>query len=87
MLLVVKNLPVNTGDVRDSGLIPELGRSPRGEHGNPLKYSCLENPMDRGAWQATVHRVTKSLMQLSTSTISLVTLGNWAGNLMDSANI
>ena len=87
MLLVVKNLPVNTGDVRDSGLIPELGRSPRGEHGNPPKYSCLENPMDRGAWQATVHRVTKSLTQLSTSTISLVTLGNWAGNLMDCANI
>jgi len=44
----------------DLGLITELGRSPRGRHGNPLQYSCLENPMDRGAWQATAHRVTKN---------------------------
>ena len=50
--LVVKNLPANAGDVRNMGSIPGLGRSP-GEHGNPLRYSCLENPMDRGAWQAT----------------------------------
>jgi len=50
--LVVKNLPANAGDVRNMGSIPGLGRSP-GEHGNPLQYSCLENPMDRGAWQAT----------------------------------
>ena len=64
MVLVVKNLPANTGDIRDGGLIPELGRSPRGGHGNPLQYSCLENPMDRGAWRATVHRVTKSWTQL-----------------------
>ena len=49
MALVVKNLPVNAGDVRDSGLIPESGRSPGGEHGNPLQYSYLENAMDRGA--------------------------------------
>ena len=48
-LLVVKNLPANVGDVRDMGLIPRLGRSPGGEHGNPLQYSCLKNPMDRGA--------------------------------------
>ena len=60
MVLVVKNLPANAGDVRDTGLIPESGRSPGGGHGNPLQYSCLENPMDRGAWQAIVHRVPKS---------------------------
>jgi len=60
VLLVVKNPPANAGDIRDVGSIPELGRSPGGGHGNPLQYSCLENPMDRGAWQATVHRVAKS---------------------------
>ena len=53
--LVVKNLPTNVGDVRDEGLIHGLERSPRGRHGSPLQYSCLENPMDRGAWWATVH--------------------------------
>ena len=58
--LVVKNLPANTRDIRDVGSIPGLGRSSGGGHGNPLQYSCLENPMDRGAWQTTVHRVTKS---------------------------
>ena len=58
--LVVKNPPVNAGDVRDLVLIPGPGRSLGGGHGNPLQYSCLENPMDRGAWQAEVHRVTKS---------------------------
>ena len=47
---VVKNLPANAGDLRDVGSIPELGRSPGGGHGNPLQYSCLENPMDREAW-------------------------------------
>ena len=52
--LVVKNLDINTGDIRDTGLIPGLGRSPGEGHGNPLQYSCLESPMDRGAWQATV---------------------------------
>jgi len=61
----VKNLPDNTGD---TGSIPGSGRSPGGENGNPLQYSCWENPMDRGAWQATVHRVTKSQIQLSTHT-------------------
>ena len=58
--LVLKNPPANAGDMRDAGLIPGLGRSPGGGHGYPLHYSCLENPMDRGAWQATVHRVAKS---------------------------
>ena len=67
--LVVKNLPANAGDTQDLGLIPGLGRSPGGGHGNPLQYPCLENPMDRGAWQAMVHRVAKSrtwLKHLST---------------------
>ena len=51
--LVVKNLLTNAGEVRDAGLIPGLGRSPGGGLGNPFQYPCLENPMDRGAWQAT----------------------------------
>ena len=58
--LVVKNQPANAGDKREVGSIPISGRSLGGGHDNPLKYSCLENPMGRGAWQATVHRVTKS---------------------------
>ena len=60
MALVVKNLLAYAGDIRDAGSIPELGRSPGGGHGNPLQYSCLENPMDRGPWRATVHRVAES---------------------------
>ena len=56
----IKNPPTNAGDKRDVGSVPGLGRSPGGGHGNPLQYSCLENSMDKGAWQATVHRVTKS---------------------------
>ena len=58
--LVVKNPPDNAGDIRDVGLIPKLGRFPEEGNGNPLQYSCLENPMDRGGWQAIVHRVTKN---------------------------
>ena len=64
MALVVKNPPGSAGDIRDTDLIPGLGRSSEGGHGNTLQYSCLENPMDRGAWWATVHRVTKSRTQL-----------------------
>ena len=64
VVLVVKNPPPSAGDIRDTGLIPGSGKSPGGEHGNPLQYSCLENPIERGAWQATVHGVTKSLTQL-----------------------
>ena len=60
---VVKNPPANAGDVRDTGSIPESGKSPGGGHGNSLQYSCLENPMDRGAWQAKVCRVTQSRTQ------------------------
>ena len=56
---MVKNLPANEGDAGDLGLIPGLGRSPGERNGNPLQYSCLENPMDRGAWRATIHRVAK----------------------------
>ena len=62
---MVKNLPASAGDVRDTSLIPGLGRPLGGGHGNPLQYSCLENPMDREAWWATVHRVAKSQTQLS----------------------
>ena len=58
--LVVKNPPANAGVVRDADLIPGSGKSPGGGHGNPLQYSCLEHPMDREAWWATVPRVTKS---------------------------
>ena len=58
--LVVKNPPANAGDVRDASSIPGLGRSPGGGNGSSLQYSCLENPIDRGAWQATVYGVTKS---------------------------
>ena len=58
--LVVKNPPANAGDIKEAVSTPELGRHPGGGHDNPLQYSCLENPMDRGGWWATVHRVTKS---------------------------
>ena len=58
--LEVKNLSADAEDIRDAASIPGFGRSPGGGHGNPLKYSCLENPMDRVAWWATVHRVPKS---------------------------
>ena len=62
---MVKNSPANAGDVSDSGSIPESKRSPREGFGNPLERSVLENPMDRGAWWATVHGVTKSERQLN----------------------
>ena len=62
---MVKNPPVNARDEGGVGLIPGLGRSPGGGNGNLLQYSCLENLMNRGAWRATVHRVTKSRIQLN----------------------
>ena len=62
---MVKNLPTSTGD---KGSIPASGRALEGENSNPLQYSCWENPMDRGAWRATVHRVAKSHIQLSKKT-------------------
>ena len=69
---VVKNPPANAGDAGDTGLIPGSGRSPGEGNGNPLQYSCLENPMDRGAWWATVHRVTKSQTELSNGACSQI---------------
>ena len=76
----VKNLQFscNAGDTGDAGLIPGSGRFPGGGHGNPVQYSCLENPMDGAVWRATVHRVKNSrtrLKQLSTSTRTIV--GAW----------
>ena len=64
MALAVKNLPAYAGDIRDTGLILGLGRSAGGGHGDPLQYSCLENPMDRGAWQSMVCKVTNSQTRL-----------------------
>jgi len=64
MAVVVKRPSADSGDVRDVGSIPGSGRSPGGGHGTPLQSSCLENPMDRGAWQATVHRFAKSQIRL-----------------------
>ena len=61
---MVKNLPASARDTRDAGSIPELGRSPGEGNGNPLQYSCPENPMDRGAWRATVPGVAKSWTRL-----------------------
>ena len=60
VVLVVKNLPANAGDVRDSCLIPGLGRCPGGGHGNPLQYSCLENLMDKGALQVSLRGLKES---------------------------
>ena len=62
---VVKSLPANVGDTGDAGSIPGLGRSPGVGNGSPLQYSCLENSVDRGAWQATVCKVPKSQKRLS----------------------
>ena len=60
MVLLVKNPPIKSGDIRDAGLIPVSGRSPEGRLGNPLQYSCVEHPVDRGAWQATIQRLAES---------------------------
>ena len=64
MALVVENPPASIRDVKDEGSIPGSGRSPGGGNGNPLQYSCLENPMDRETWRAIVHRVAQSWTQL-----------------------
>ena len=71
-MVALKNSPARAGDIRGTGSVPGPGSSPGGGHDNPLQDSCLENPMDRGAWQATVQRVAKSwarLKQLSTCTL------------------
>ena len=65
MVLVTKNLSANVGDIRDEGSILEKGRSPEGGNDTPLQYSGLENPMDSGAWWATVHEASESWMRLS----------------------
>ena len=65
---VVETLPANVGDTRDLGSIPGLGRSPGAGNGNSLQYSCLGNPMDRGAWWAPIHGVAKSRTRLSSTT-------------------
>ena len=65
---MVKNLPANAGDAGNADLIPGLGRSPGGGNRNPLQDSCVKNPMDRGAWRAMVHGVTKSQTRLSACT-------------------
>ena len=75
VVLVVKNLPANAGDIRDACSIPQLGRFPGEGHGNPHQYSCLDNPVDRGAWQAAVYRVAQSqtrLKRLSIGQYSIV---------------
>ena len=69
VVLVVRNLSAKAGDMRNAGLIPGSGRSPGGGHGIPFQYACLDNPMDRGAWKATVRGFTRSktrLQRLST---------------------
>ena len=68
---MIKNLPANAGDIKDEGSILGLGRSPVGGLGNPLQYSCMENPMDRGAWWAVVHRISKSWTQLKRLSMQL----------------
>ena len=65
MVLVVNNCPASAGDARVAGLIPRSGRLPGGRDSNPLQHSCLDNSMDRGAWQATFHGIAKSWIQLS----------------------
>ena len=92
MALVVKNLLANTRDIRDAGSIPGSGRSSGGGHGNPLQYSYLENPMDKEACQAMVHRVAKSQTQMKQSSLhahaplcSLVSLGTCLKSLMRGA--
>ena len=83
--LVVKNPPSNARDIRDTSSIPGPGRFP----GNPLQYSCLENPMDRGAWWATVHRVAKSwtqLKRLSMHTRGSITIANYLNSFPNIEN-
>ena len=82
---VVKNPPANAGDSRDTGLIPESGRSPGGGNGNPFLYACLENPMDRGAWQAAVSGFAKSQTQPSMygRTHTLTCNKNFFGKMFD----
>ena len=74
MVLAVKNPPANARDARDAGSIPGSGRTPGGEHGNPLQYSCLENPVDRGALWSAAHRVAQSRSDLAYNTHTVMGL-------------
>ena len=74
---VVKNPTANVGDVSNAGLIPGLGRSPGGGHGKPLQYSCLENAMNREAWQTTVHGVIKLDFQLCPLQLDMIEVTAW----------
>ena len=82
---MIKNLPANAGDARDAGSIPLLGRSPGGGNGNPLQYSCPENPMDR-AWQATVHGVTRVTHDLVTVCMHICIVVIWESQDIGSLN-
>ena len=79
MSLVVRKTSANTGDIRDTGSIPELGRSSGGGNGNPIQYFCLENPKDRGAWQVTVHGVAQSRTRLSRHIVLVCAIQNVLG--------
>jgi len=83
---VVKEWPANAGGLRHAGSIPGSGRSPGGEHGSPLQYSCLENPMERGAWWNTIHRVTKSQTQLNQLSIHAQFIINLTSALSQALN-
>ena len=83
-MLGVKNPYASAGDVRDSGSIPGSGRSPGGVHSNPLQYSCLVNPMDRGPWWATVHGVTKSHTWRRWFSMNTIQWVNWRIQYRDS---
>ena len=78
----LKNPPANAGDIRDACLIPGSGRSPEEGNGTPLQYSCLENPIDRGAWQATVHVVTQSWMTEATAQPRMAHVYTYKGVLL-----
>ena len=73
----VKNPPTSAGDTRHKVSIPGLGRSPGGGQGNPLQYSCLENPMDRGAWQAAAHGIAKNHINLKRLSVRMALIGSW----------
>ena len=84
MVMVVKNLPTNAGDMGDAGWIPGLGRSPRGGRGNPLQYPCLENPRDTETWGVTVHRFAKSRTWLKRLSMhACTTVSGWPASILD----
>ena len=79
--LMIKNLSANAGDIGDAILIPGLRRLPGGGHGSPLQHSCLEDPMKRGAWQATVHQVTKNCLSVNVKYFPCFCLYHWKSGL------